>query len=70
MNNNLKVFVNKNHSGNLSYEDDKYIFNYDKSAKTNAFIDLRMRHRIAPWHIDGVHHEVIPKPIQKTSEVY
>jgi hypothetical protein len=33
MNDNLKVYINKIHNGNLSFEDDKYIFNYNTKDK-------------------------------------
>jgi len=32
-NDNIKVYINKTHSGDLSYEDEKYIFNYLKDSK-------------------------------------
>jgi len=28
MNNDLKVFINKTHSGTLSFENEQYVFNY------------------------------------------
>jgi len=31
----LKLFINKTQNGILSYEDDKYIFNYDEEFTEN-----------------------------------
>ena len=53
MNNNLKVFVNKNYSGNLFYEDDKYIFNYNESAMD--VVSLTMPIRSASWNSKKLH---------------
>ena len=53
MNNNLKVFINKTHSGNLSHEDDKYIFNYDKSS--TDVVSLTMPIRSASWNSKKLH---------------
>ena len=40
MNDKLKVYVNKNHNGNLNFEDDKYIFNYLKNVSN--LVSLKM----------------------------
>jgi len=43
----LKVFVNQNISGHLSYEDDKYIFNY--SEESRDVVSLTMPIRSQSW---------------------
>jgi serine/threonine-protein kinase HipA len=47
MRDNLKVYINKTHNGNLSLEDDKYIFNYIQNAKD--LVSLTMPIRSASW---------------------
>ncbi|MEA2051199.1 MAG: type II toxin-antitoxin system HipA family toxin [Campylobacterota bacterium] len=39
----LKVFINQTHSGNLSYEDDKYIFNYIEDSQDTVSITMPIR---------------------------
>ena len=53
MKDNLKVFINKTHSGNLIYEDDKYIFNYNESAMD--VVSLTMPIRSASWNSKKLH---------------
>ena len=53
MNNNLKVFINENHSGNLTYEDEKYVFNYE--IKTKDAVSLTMPIRSASWNSKKLH---------------
>ena len=43
----LKVFVKQNISGHLSYEDDKYIFNYSEESKD--VVSLTMPIRSQSW---------------------
>jgi serine/threonine-protein kinase HipA len=40
---NLKVYINKTHNGNLSFEDDKYIFNYTQNAKNLVSLIMPIR---------------------------
>jgi serine/threonine-protein kinase HipA len=47
MRDNLKVYNNKTHNGHLSFEDDKYIFNYIQNAKD--LVSLTMPTRSASW---------------------
>lgn len=42
-NNILKVFVNKNQNGLLSFENDSYIFNYENSAKDIVSVTMPLR---------------------------
>lgn len=53
MSDKLKVFINKNHSGNLSFEDEKYIFNYIDEAKD--LVSLTMPMRSASWVSKKLH---------------
>ena len=53
MEDSIKVFVNKTHSGNLSYEDDKYIFNYKESARD--LVSLTMPLRNSSWNSKKLH---------------
>ncbi len=43
----LKVYINKTHSGNLSFEDEKYIFNYIQNNKD--VVSLTMPIRSSSW---------------------
>lgn len=49
----LKVYTNKSHSGNLVYEDEKYIFNYTDNA--NDVVSLTMPIRSASWDSKKLH---------------
>ncbi|WP_321779175.1 type II toxin-antitoxin system HipA family toxin [Sulfurimonas sp.] len=51
--NNLKVFINKSPSGYLSYEDEKYIFNYNNQAK--KLVSLTMPIRNESWVSKKLH---------------
>lgn len=51
--NSLKVYLNKTHSGNLTYEDNRYIFNYLASAKD--VVSLTMPIRAASWESKKLH---------------
>jgi len=51
--NNLKVFINQTQSGVLSYEDDKYIFNYKEDAKD--VVSLTMPIRKQSWAHKNLH---------------
>lgn len=51
--NSLKVYLNKTHSGNLTYEGDRYIFNYLESAKD--VVSLTMPVRAASWDSKKLH---------------
>ena len=53
MSDNLKVFINKTHSGNLAFEDDKYIFNYKNEVKN--LVSLTMPIRSASWNSKKLH---------------
>jgi serine/threonine-protein kinase HipA len=53
MNDNLKVYINKTHNGNLSFENDKYIFNYIQNAKD--LVSLTMPVRNASWDSKKLH---------------
>lgn len=53
MSNKLKVFINKNHSGNLSFEDEKYVYNYINEAK--GLVSLTMPIRSASWVSKKLH---------------
>lgn len=53
MSDNLKVFINKTHSGNLTFEDDKYIFNYTSDVKN--LVSLTMPIRKASWNSKKLH---------------
>ena len=53
MRDNLKVYINKTHNGNLSFEDDKYIFNYIQNAKD--LVSLTMPTRSASWADKKLH---------------
>ena len=53
MEDSIKVFVNKTHSGNLSYEDNKYIFNYKESARD--LVSLTMPLRNSSWNSKKLH---------------
>lgn len=46
--NGLKVFVNKNITGALNFENDTYIFNYKDDAKD--IVSLTMPIRSASWN--------------------
>ncbi|MGB3751193.1 MAG: type II toxin-antitoxin system HipA family toxin [Arcobacteraceae bacterium] len=51
--NSLQVYINKTHSGNLSYEDEKYVFNYLKD--TQGVVSLTMPLRAASWDSKKLH---------------
>ena len=51
--NNLKVYTNKSISGSLSYEDEKYIFNYSNKAKN--LVSLTMPIRASSWVTKQLH---------------
>jgi serine/threonine-protein kinase HipA len=51
--NNLKVYINKEESGNLSFEDEKYVFNYLDVAKD--VVSLTMPLRMASWDSKKLH---------------
>jgi serine/threonine-protein kinase HipA len=53
MRDNLKVYINKTLNGNLSFEDDKYIFNYTQNAKN--LVSLTMPIRNASWDSKKLH---------------
>lgn len=53
MNGKLKVYINKNHNGNLNLEDEKYIFNYLENA--NELVSLTMPLRSASWDSKKLH---------------
>lgn len=53
MSNNLKVFINKTHSGTLSLENEQYVFNYIESAKD--VVSLTMPIRKASWNSKKLH---------------
>jgi len=49
----LKVFINKEATGNLSYEDDQHIFNYKENA--SSVVSLTMPIRQASWNSKKLH---------------
>ncbi|MFA5455386.1 MAG: type II toxin-antitoxin system HipA family toxin [Sulfurimonas sp.] len=51
--NSLKIYLNKTHSGNLTYENDRYIFNYLEGAKD--VVSLTMPIRAASWESKKLH---------------
>lgn len=51
--NSLKVYLNKTHSGNLVYEEERYIFNYLEGAKD--VVSLTMPKRAASWDSKKLH---------------
>lgn len=53
MSDKLKVYINKNHNGNLNLEDEKYIFNYIENA--NELVSLTMPLRSASWDSKKLH---------------
>lgn len=53
MSDNLKVFINKTHTGNLTFEDEQYIFNYNSDAK--KLVSLTMPIRKASWNSKKLH---------------
>ena len=50
---NLKVYINKSHSGNLVFEDEKYVFNYLDIAKD--VVSLTMPIRSSSWDSKKLH---------------
>ena len=50
---NLKVYINKSHSGNLVFEDEKYVFNYLDIAKD--VVSLTMPVRSSSWDSKKLH---------------
>lgn len=53
MNDKLKVYINKIHSGNLVFEDEKFVYNYTDSA--NNVVSLTMPIRSASWDSKKLH---------------
>ena len=53
MNNDLKVFINKTHSGTLSFENEQYVFNYKESA--NDVVSLTIPIRSVSWNSKKLH---------------
>lgn len=53
MSNDLKVFINKTHSGSLSFENEQYVFNYKESA--SDVVSLTMPIRSASWNSKKLH---------------
>lgn len=53
MKDNLKVFINKTHSGNLSFENEQYVFNYKNEV--NNVVSLTMPIRSASWNSKKLH---------------
>ncbi len=51
--NSLKVFTNKTHCGDLSYENEQYVFNYKEDA--SAVVSLTMPIRKASWNSKRLH---------------
>lgn len=51
--NSTKVYLNKEHSGNLTFEDNQYIFNYLENAKD--LVSLTMPIRNASWNSKVLH---------------
>lgn len=51
--NSLKIYLNKTHSGTLTYEDERYIFNYLEGAKD--VVSLTMPIRAASWESKKLH---------------
>ena len=49
----LKVFINKKYSGDLSHENDIYVFNYQQNAKD--VVSLTMPIRSASWNAKDIH---------------
>ncbi|MCK9338198.1 MAG: type II toxin-antitoxin system HipA family toxin [Arcobacteraceae bacterium] len=52
-NDNIKVYTNKRHTGNLVYEEAKYVFNYIQDAKD--VVSLTMPIRNASWDSKKLH---------------
>jgi len=53
MNDKTKVYINKTHSGNIAYEDEKYIFNYLDDVQN--IVSLTMPVRAASWYSKTLH---------------
>lgn len=53
MSDELKVFINKTHSGTLSFENEQYVFNYKESA--SSVVSLTMPIRSASWNSKKLH---------------
>lgn len=51
--NSLKVFINKTHCGDLSYENEQYVFNYREDA--SSVVSLTMPIRKASWNSKRLH---------------
>lgn len=49
----LKVYINKTHSGNLIFEDENYVFNYQEDAKD--VVSLTMPLRASSWDSKKLH---------------
>ena len=50
---NLKVYINKVHNGNLCFEDEKYVFNYIQNSKD--IVSLTMPMRSSSWTTKKLH---------------
>ncbi len=53
MKDSLKVFINKTHSGNLSFDDNQYVYNYSNEVKN--VVSLTMPIRNASWNHKTLH---------------
>jgi serine/threonine-protein kinase HipA len=53
MSDKLKVYINKTHSGNLVYENEKYVYNYTENTKD--VVSLTMPIRSASWDSKKLH---------------
>lgn len=53
MNDKTKVYINKTHSGNIAYEDEKYIFNYLDNVQN--IVSLTMPVRASSWDSKTLH---------------
>ncbi len=51
--NNLKVYINKTHSGDLAHENEQYVFNYTNTA--TDIVSLTMPIRKASWNTKKLH---------------
>lgn len=49
----IKVYINKNHSGNLNFENENYVFNYLDNAKD--IVSLTMPIRSSSWNSKKLH---------------
>ena len=53
MNDKLKVYIDKTHNGNLSFENDKYVFNYFEESKD--IVSITMPLRASSWDSKKLH---------------